>query len=57
MAKGFTVKAKTPKTTKKEEWDYNKAKEMLKESQLYSVYLDEEFHIPISNHLYSCVLI
>ena len=30
MAKGFTVKAKTPKTTKKEEWDYNKAKEMLK---------------------------
>ena len=31
MAKGFTVKAKTPKTTKKEEeWDYDKAKEMLK---------------------------
>ena len=31
MAKGFTVKAKTPKTKKKEEeWDYDKAKEMLK---------------------------
>ena len=31
MAKGFTVKANTPKTTKKEpEWDYAKAKEMIK---------------------------
>ena len=31
MAKGFTVKAKTPKTKKKEEeWEYDKAKEMLK---------------------------
>ena len=29
MAKGFTVKAKTP-TTKAPEWDYAKAKEMIK---------------------------
>ena len=31
MAKGFTVKAKTPVTKKKEpEWDYAKAREMVK---------------------------
>ena len=30
MAKGFTVKAKTPKKTKEPEWDYDKAWEMLK---------------------------
>ena len=30
MAKGFTVKAKTPKKTKQPEWDYDKAWEMLK---------------------------
>ena len=31
MAKGFTVKAKTPSTqTKKPEWDYDKARELIK---------------------------
>ena len=31
MAKGFTVKAKTPKPTENtQEWDYDKAKEMVK---------------------------
>ena len=30
MAKGFTVKAKTPKKTKEPAWDYDKAWEMLK---------------------------
>ena len=30
MAKGFTVKAKTPKTPKKAEWDYDRAKEIIK---------------------------
>ena len=30
MAKGFTVKAKTPKKTAEPEWDYDKAWEMLK---------------------------
>ena len=30
MAKGFTVKAKTPAKKKEKEWDYEKAKEMLK---------------------------
>ena len=30
MAKGFTVKAKSPMTKKAPEWDYDKAKEMVK---------------------------
>ena len=30
MAKGFTVKAKTPSTQKKQEWDYDKARQMIK---------------------------
>ena len=30
MAKGFTVKANAPSVTKKAEFDYDKAKEMLK---------------------------
>ena len=30
MAKGFTVKAKTPSTQKKPEWDYDKARELVK---------------------------
>ena len=30
MAKGFTVKAKTPKTPKKPEWDYERAKQLVK---------------------------
>ena len=30
MAKGFTVKAKTPSTQKKPEWDYDKARQMIK---------------------------
>ena len=30
MAKGFTVKAKTPTTKKKEEWDYDAARAMVK---------------------------
>ena len=30
MAKGFTVKAKTPTVTKEPEWDYAKAREMIK---------------------------
>ncbi len=30
MAKGFTVKAKTPVVAKEQEWDYNLAKEMVR---------------------------
>ena len=30
MAKGFTVKAKTPTTTKEPEWDYDRAREIIK---------------------------
>ena len=30
MAKGFTVKAKTPAVKKAPEWDYDKAKEIVK---------------------------
>ena len=30
MAKGFTVKAKTPTVNKEPEWDYAKAREMVK---------------------------
>ena len=30
MAKGFTVKAKTPKKTAEPEWDYDKAKELVR---------------------------
>ena len=30
MAKGFTVKAKTPTTTKAPEWDYDRAREIIK---------------------------
>ena len=30
MAKGFTVKAKPPIKTKNPEWDYDKAKELVK---------------------------
>ena len=30
MAKGFTVKAKTPTATKEPEWDYAKARELVK---------------------------
>ncbi len=48
MAKGFTVKAKSPVTKKKDqEWDYDKAKEMVKGNPSYFVYLEEEFHMPI----------
>ena len=48
MAKGFTVKAKNPKPKKaapKPEFDYAKAKEMIKGRQLDSVYLVEVSHI------------
>ena len=34
MAKGFTVKAKTPAVQKKAEWDYAKAKELVKGKQI-----------------------
>ena len=30
MAKGFTVKAKKPATPKKPEWDYERAKQIIK---------------------------
>ena len=30
MAKGFTVKAKTPTVSKPAEWDYDRAKELVK---------------------------
>ena len=30
MAKGFTVKAKTPESSQEPEWDYNKAREMVR---------------------------
>ena len=30
MAKGFTVKAKAPIVSKEQEWDYDKAKEMVR---------------------------
>ena len=30
MAKGFTVKAKTPVASKEQEWDYEKARELVK---------------------------
>lgn len=30
MAKGFTVKAKTPTAKKEPEWDFERAKELLK---------------------------
>ena len=30
MAKGFTVKAKSPAVAKTPEWDYDKAREMIK---------------------------
>ena len=30
MAKGFTVKAATPAVQKKPEWDYQRAKELVK---------------------------
>ena len=30
MAKGFTVKAKSPAVNKEPEWDYDKAKELVK---------------------------
>jgi hypothetical protein len=30
MAKGFTVKAKSPKAAKKQEWDYDRAKQLVK---------------------------
>ena len=60
MAKGFTVKAKNPKPKKaapKPEFDYVKAKEMIKERQLYSVYLVDVSHISFSRVLYLFVLI
>ena len=34
MAKGFTVKAKTPVAPKKQEWDYARAKELVKGKQI-----------------------
>ena len=34
MAKGFTVKAKTPAAQKKQEWDYARAKELVKGKQI-----------------------
>ena len=34
MAKGFTVKAKTPAAPKKQEWDYARAKELVKGKQI-----------------------
>ena len=46
MAKGFTVKAKTPTTAKKEaEWDYDAARQMVQGKQLYFAYLVEEYHM------------
>ena len=30
MAKGFTVKAKSPTVTQEQEWDYNLAREMVR---------------------------
>ena len=38
MAKGFTVKAKTPKKSEKApEWDYDKAKEIMRGKTVVSV--------------------
>ena len=34
MAKGFTVKANTPAVQKKPEWDYQRAKELVKGKQI-----------------------
>ena len=57
MAKGFTVKAKKPKASESAfEWDFQKARELIKGKQLYFVYLEEEFHIHSSKVLYKFVL-
>ena len=45
MAKGFTVKAKTPTAKKEPEWDYERAKELLKGKQSSFVYQVEESHL------------
>ena len=59
MAKGFTVKAKSPvaKKQKAPEWDYNLARQLKEERQLFFVYQVEEYHIIFSNHLYHFLLI
>ena len=48
MAKGFTVKsaaAKAKKQAETPEWDYTKAKGMIKGKTVYFVYQVEEYHI------------
>ena len=45
MAKGFTVKATPPQVSKPPEWDYEKAKEMVRGKSVVFVYRDVEFHI------------
>ena len=51
MAKGFTVKAKTPKGSVEEkappkpEWDYDAIKERMRGKTLYSVYLAVEYRM------------
>ena len=47
MAKGFTVKAKAPAKPKaaEQEWDYEKARAMLKGKTVVSVYLVVEYHM------------
>ena len=56
MAKGFTVKAKNPKPKKAAnaapQYDYAKAR--LKERQLYSVFLVEEFLIHLKSFVSLC---
>ena len=43
MAKGFTVKAKKPAAKKAPEWDYERAKELIK-VEVDSAYQVEEYH-------------
>ena len=59
MAKGFTVKAKTPKPSESaQEWDYAEGKGNGKrQSPLSFVYQVEEYLIRISKTLYNFVLI
>ena len=43
MAKGFTVKAKTPKAAEStQEWDYEKAKEMVKGKSIVFLYVSQK---------------
>ena len=58
MAKGFTVKAKSPVAKQKApEWDYNLARQLIRGKTMFFAYQVEEYHIIFSNHLYHCLLI